>query len=81
MYMCRAGVVKAHRGQGLQKRLIRQRVKLSKALGMNWVVTDTNYNTPSANNLIATGFTLFEPRDPWGFETALYWKYRIKHAL
>ena len=81
MYMCRAGVIRAHRGQGLQKRLIRQRIKLAKTLGMNWVVTDTNYNTPSANNLISMGFKLFEPKEPWGFETALYWKYRIKHAL
>jgi len=81
MYMCRAGVTRPHQGQGLQKRLIRQRLKVAKALGMNWVVTDTNYNTPSANNLIATGFKLFEPSEPWGFKTALYWKYRIKHAL
>jgi GNAT superfamily N-acetyltransferase len=81
MYMCRAGVIRAHRGQGLQKRLIRQRLKTAKKLGMNWVVTDTNYNTPSANNLIATGFKLFEPKKPWGFETALYWKYRIKRAV
>lgn len=81
MYMCRAGVIQAHQGKGLQKRLIRQRIKVAKSLGMNWVITDTHYNTPSANNLISTGFKLFEPSEPWGFKTALYWKYRIKHAV
>lgn len=81
MYMCRAGVTRVHQGKGLQKRLIRQRVKAARALGMNWVITDTNYNTPSANNLISTGFKLFEPSEPWGFKTALYWKYRIKRAV
>jgi GNAT superfamily N-acetyltransferase len=81
MYMCRAGITRAHQGQGLQKRLIRQRIKVAKALGMNWVVTDTNENPASANNLIAMGFKMFEPSEPWGFKTALYWKYRIHHAV
>ena len=81
MYLCRAGITRAHQGQGLQKRLIRQRIKVAKALGMNWVITDTNENPASANNLIATGFKMFEPSKPWGFKTALYWKYRIHHAV
>jgi hypothetical protein len=54
---------------------------VAKALGMNWVITDTNENPASANNLIATGFKMFEPSEPWGFKTALYWKYRIHHAV
>lgn len=81
MYLCRAGVTRAHQGQGLQKRLIRQRLKVAKALGMNWVISDTNQNPASANSLIATGFKMFEPTKPWGLKTALYWKYRIKHAV
>jgi len=81
MYMCRAGVTRAHQGQGLQKRLIRKRIKVARALGMNWVITDTNENPASANNLIATGFKMFEPSEPWSFKTALYWKHRIKHAV
>ena len=81
MYLCRAGITRAHQGQGLQKRLIRERIKVAKALGMNWVITDTNENPASANNLIAMGFKMFEPSEPWGFKTALYWKYRIKHAV
>jgi GNAT superfamily N-acetyltransferase len=81
MYLCRAGVTPAHQGQGIQKRLIRQRIKVAKRLGMNWVITDTNENPASANSLIATGFKMFEPSKPWGFKTALYWRYRIKHAV
>jgi GNAT superfamily N-acetyltransferase len=81
MYLCRAGVTRAHQGRGLQKRLLRARIRKAKALGMNWVITDTHHNPASANNLIATGFKLFEPSDPWGFKTALYWKYRIQHAV
>ena len=81
MYLCRAGVASAYQGQGIQKRLIRQRIKVAKALGMNWVITDTNQNPASANNLIATGFKMFEPSQPWGLKTALYWKYQIKHAV
>ena len=81
MYLCRAGVVPTHQGQGLQKRLIRQRLKVAKRLGMDWVITDTNENPASANSLIAMGFKMFDPSKPWGFKTALYWKYRIKHAV
>ena len=81
MYLCRAGVARAHQGQGLQKRLIRQRLKVAKRLGMNWVISDTNENPASANSLISTGFKMFEPSQPWGFKTALYWKYKIKHAV
>jgi GNAT superfamily N-acetyltransferase len=81
MYLCRAGVTRAHQGRGLQKRLLRARIRKAKALGMNWVITDTNENPASANNLISTGFKMFEPSEPWGFKTALYWKYRIHHAV
>ena len=81
MYLCRAGVVPTHQGQGLQKRLIRQRLKVAKKLGMNWVISDTHQNPASANNLIAVGFKMFEPSQPWGLKTALYWKYKINHAV
>ena len=81
MYLCRAGVVLAHRGRGLQKRFIKARIRKAKALNMNWVISDTNQNPASANSLIAIGFKMFEPSQPWGLKTALYWKYRIQHAV
>jgi GNAT superfamily N-acetyltransferase len=77
MYLCRAGVLPAHRGQGLQKRLIRARVQVAKEQGMNWLVTDTNDNPASGNSLIACGFKLFEPTVPWAAKGAIYWRMKL----
>jgi len=76
-YLCRAGVVPAARGQGLQKQFIRVRLRQAKALGWRWVVTDTTDNPASANNLIATGFKLFQPTKPWSFKNTLYWRRKL----
>ena len=75
-YLCRAGVVPSARGQGLQKKLINVRVRQAKALGWNWVVTDTRLNPASANSLISCGFKMFEPSKPWGCKDTLYWRKR-----
>jgi GNAT superfamily N-acetyltransferase len=72
-------VLPEFRGQGLQKRLIRIRLKTAKAIGMNWAVTDTYDNPASGNNMIACGFKLFIPSDPWGVGRTLYWRKRILH--
>ena len=76
-YLCRAGVVPNSRGQGLQKKLIRVRVNKAKALGWNWLVTDTHDNPASANSLIACGFKMFEPSSPWGARGTLYWRKKL----
>ena len=73
-YLCRAGVVPTARGQGLQKKFINVRVRQAKALGWNWVVTDTRLNPASANSLISCGFKMFEPTKPWGCKDTLYWR-------
>lgn len=74
-YLARAGVVKAARGKGLQKRLIRVREARAKALGMQCVVTDTaNFNVASSNSLIACGYRLYRPAYLWGFHDGNYWK-------
>jgi GNAT superfamily N-acetyltransferase len=73
-YLCRAGVIPDARGQGLQKKLINVRVRQAKALGWNWVVTDTRLNPASANSLISCGFKMFEPSKPWGCKDTLYWR-------
>jgi GNAT superfamily N-acetyltransferase len=80
-YLCRAGVLPDHRGNGLQKRLIRVRIRQAKANGWAWLITDTYKNPPSSNSLISCGFKLFDPTVPWGAKGTLYWRYRIKHAL
>ena len=76
-YLCRAGVIPNCRGQGIQKRLIRARVRQAKALGWNWLITDTYENPASSNSLIACGFKLFEPSKPWGAIGTLYWRKKL----
>jgi len=73
-YLARAGTLEAFRGRGLQKKLIRERLKFAKDLGLTQAITDTTDNVASANALIATGFRMFEPDDPWGLPDTLYWR-------
>ena len=77
-YLCRAGVLPSHRGQGIQKKLIRARIRQARALGWKWLITDTYRNPASSNSLIACGFKLFEPSKPWGIKETLYWRFNLK---
>jgi GNAT superfamily N-acetyltransferase len=77
-YLCRAGVASSFRGQGLQKRLIRARIRQAKALNWDWLITDTYNNPASANSLIATGFKMYDPLRPWGANGTLYWRLKLK---
>lgn len=77
MYLCRAGVLEAHQGHGLQARLIKVRLKKAKQLGMEWVITDTYKNPASANSLINCGFKLFDPTKPWAGRGSLFWRYKV----
>jgi GNAT superfamily N-acetyltransferase len=77
-YLCRAGVVPSSRGQGIQKKLIRVRIRQAKALGMNWLVTDTHDNPASSNSLISCGFKLFDPSVAWGGKGTLYWRLKLE---
>jgi len=77
VYLCRAGVLPEHQGHGLQKRLIRARVAKARALGYKWAVTDTYDNPSSANSLIAVGFKLFEPSEPWAGKGSLFWRLKL----
>jgi len=76
-YLCRAGVIPSARGQRLQKKLIYVRIRQAKALGWNWLVTDTRFNPASANSLIACGFKMFQPSKPWGCKDTLYWRRKL----
>jgi GNAT superfamily N-acetyltransferase len=72
-YLCRAGVIKKHRGHGLQKRLIRARMQKAKQIGATRVVTSTYCNPVSSNNLIGAGFRMFKPNTGWGATGTNYW--------
>ena len=76
-YLCRSGVLPSHRGYGVQKRLIRVRVRQARALGWKWLITDTYQNPASANSLISTGFKMYEPSKPWGADGTLYWRLKL----
>lgn len=72
-YLCRAGVLASHRGQGLQRRLIRARVAEARRAGFKQVITTTFENPASANNLIREGFLTYLPQTPWGADGTVYW--------
>jgi GNAT superfamily N-acetyltransferase len=74
VYFSRCGVLSGHRGQGLQKRLLRARAAYARSLGMSAVITTTFENPPSANNLIRAGFRQYQPEAPWGQPGTCYWR-------
>ena len=76
-YLCRAGVMYGFTGHGIQKRLIRVRLAQARKLGWNWCITDTTDNPASSNSLIACGFKMYTPANPWSFKNASYWKYKV----
>lgn len=79
-YLCRAGVLYKYRGNGLQKRLIKTRIRAAKTMGFNWLITDTSDNAPSANSLISAGFRMYEPSKPYALNSSLYWRLKLKEV-
>lgn len=80
-FLCRAGVVAGHQGQGLQRRLIRARVGHAARQGWAGVYTYTHpTNAASANNLIACGFRTWRPAYLWGGEEMVYWWRGLAHT-
>lgn len=76
-YLCRGGVIRSHRGQGIQRRLIRVRERKAREIGWNWLISDTYQNPASANSLIGCGYRIFKPSQPWSFDGAIYWRKRL----
>jgi GNAT superfamily N-acetyltransferase len=76
-YLSRSGVLPHARGQGIQKRMIRTRLRFAKRIGAVEVCTDTSHNPASANSLIAEGFRMYEPENRWGLPTSVYWSRRL----
>jgi GNAT superfamily N-acetyltransferase len=74
VYLARVGVLPAHRGKGLQRRLIRVRIRWAKQNGYRMVYTYTLPSNPASSiNLIREGMVPFWPSIPWGGEAACYW--------
>jgi len=69
----RAWVHKDYRGQGLQKKMIKLRVK--SAYDCHIAITYTTAdNPPSANSLISQGFKLYLPEYAYGGKEMLYFQ-------
>jgi GNAT superfamily N-acetyltransferase len=77
-YLARSGVLKAWRGQGLQKKMITIRERHARSMGYRWMISDTTDNPPSSNSLMAKGYRIFDPSKPWGMNTTLYWRKRLR---
>lgn len=77
-FLLRAGVVEAYRGQGLQRRMIRTRLRWARTAGFVEVCTYTIPTNPwSSNNLIACGFRLYDPPHRWAGEDTNYWVRKV----
>lgn len=74
-YLAKAGVLPAYRGKGLHRRLIHVRTRRAREIGCKEAVTYTMlHNYVSSNNLIKTGFRLYDPENQWvGNDDVLYW--------
>lgn len=60
--LTRCGVLKEHRGRGLQNRLLRVRIGYARRVGAKLVWTYTHAtNIKSSNNLMDEGFRLWKP--------------------
>jgi GNAT superfamily N-acetyltransferase len=69
----RAGVLPVWRGKGIQKRLIRLRVRKAKSLGYETAVAYVmGMNCASSNALIGCGFRLYHPSDLYAGYRAVY---------
>lgn len=77
-YLARAGVLKAHRGHGLQRRFLKLREAEATSLGYTVIICDTTAdNVASMRNLIAEGYLPFAPEERWGLSTSTYWRKSI----
>jgi GNAT superfamily N-acetyltransferase len=73
-FLCRAGVVSAYRGQGIQKKMIRLRERQALSLSLTQLLTYTIDNPSSANSLIACGYRTYSPKKKWAAPEAVYWQ-------
>lgn len=72
VFMSRCGVLPAHRGRGLQRRLLQARESYARRAGFTRALTYTLVaSVPSSNNLIRAGYRLYVPEQP--IENGLHW--------
>lgn len=68
VFLSSAAVAAAFQGIGLQRRLIRVRVRWARRMGAKQVLTYTVLkNYPSMQNLLRCGFRFWEPPEGWAW--------------
>lgn len=79
VYLSRCMVMECARGNGLQKRLLRARVKWARSLGAQEVITYTLLkNYESLTNLLRFGFRFYEPTNAYLGPNVHYYRYALK---
>jgi len=74
-FLCLSGVLRTHRGRGLQVHLIQTRERFARRTGATACITYTVPDNPaSGNSLIRAGFRLYEPQFAWCGRGVLYWQ-------
>ncbi len=74
LYFNSAAVHPKARGQGLQRRLIRCRLRYAKRHDLTSITYTTPDNAVSINNLVACGFKAYQPEYPWVGKQYCYWR-------
>lgn len=61
-FLCRVGVLRRARKQGLQRRFIRVREKKAREIGLGWLVTYTLLNPASIKSLVDCKYQIYKPQ-------------------
>lgn len=70
----RAWVYQPFRGKGIQRQMIRERIRSAKKYCKVAITYTFPSNIHSANNLIKSNFTLYKPGYKWAGNTQLYFR-------
>ena len=78
VYLSRAAVIAKAQGRGLQRRMIKMRVRWAMEQGAHRVTSDAKMdNYESIANLIRCGFHFYDPPKPWAGFSSHYFVLRI----
>lgn len=77
-FLTRAGVSPPYQGKGLQKKLIKARLRHAKEAGAEQAITYVIHeNVASLNSLIAVGFSFYEPEEAYDGGPFLYLRKKL----
>jgi GNAT superfamily N-acetyltransferase len=76
-FLARSGVDEEHRGNGIQKYMIRSRIEYAKTISNKQIMTYTHpENIASMNSLISCDFRIFKPKYRFAGKNMIYWQYK-----